>query len=113
MVRLGALIPATNTTVEPEMYKMAPEGVSIHFERVSISRKASSPEEVLDVLAQDTPRAARTFTAIEPKLDAIAFACNSGSFYKGPDFEKKLVRTIEVITGVPSFSASGGRNSGS
>ena len=32
--RLGFLVPAGTPTVEPEMYGMAPEGVSVHFHRM-------------------------------------------------------------------------------
>jgi len=107
MIRLGALVPGTNTTVEPEMYKMAPEGVTVHFERLFISRQISSPLEGLEQLTQDAPRAARAFAVIEPKLKVIAFACNSASFHKGAEFENELVQSIEAAAGVPSISTSG------
>ena len=107
MIRLGALVPGTNTTVEPEMYKMAPQGVTVHFERLSISRQISSSLEGLEQLTQDAPRAARAFAVIEPKLKVVAFACNSGSFHKGIEFENELVRSIEAAAGVPSISTSG------
>ena len=32
--RLGFLIPPGNTTVEPEMFELAPAGVSVHFARL-------------------------------------------------------------------------------
>jgi maleate cis-trans isomerase len=32
--RLGFLIPAVNPTAEREMYRLAPEGVSVHFARM-------------------------------------------------------------------------------
>jgi len=31
--RIDVLVPPGNPTVEPEMYRMAPAGVSIHFAR--------------------------------------------------------------------------------
>src|SRR5258708_30539776 len=32
--RIGFLIPSANPTVEQEMYQLAPEGVSVHFQRM-------------------------------------------------------------------------------
>ena len=37
--KLGFLVPAGTPTVEPEMFEMAPKGVSVHFGRM-ISRGA-------------------------------------------------------------------------
>lgn len=115
MIRVGILVPAVNTVVEPEMYQMAPEGVTIHFERLSVSGLPSSSSEeteekvksVLNGLEDDAPRAARLLAAIQPKLKALAFACNSGSFYKGIEAEKKLIGSIEAASGIPSITASG------
>jgi maleate cis-trans isomerase len=33
-VRLGVLVPAGNPTIEPELYRMAPRGLTIHFARL-------------------------------------------------------------------------------
>ncbi len=32
---LGVLVPAGNPTVEPERYRMAPSGVTVHFARMN------------------------------------------------------------------------------
>ena len=32
--RVGVLVPAGNPTVEPELYRMAPPGVTFHFARL-------------------------------------------------------------------------------
>lgn len=116
MVRLGVLVPATNTTMEPEMSKMAPKSVTVHFERLIPASRAlitaPSPEERLAAVArflteldEDAPRAAQAVAMIHPKV--IGFGCTSGSFHKGAEYEKKLVENIEAATHIPTISTSG------
>ena len=33
-MRLGVLVPAGNPTIEPELYRMAPRGLTVHFARL-------------------------------------------------------------------------------
>lgn len=116
MIRVGALPPVSNCVVEPEMYKMAPEDITIHFERLILPKypSLSSPEqeaveirEFLDAMVEDAPRAARVLAMIQPKLRVIAYACTSGSFHRGIEFEKRLVQSMEDASGIPCITTSG------
>ncbi len=42
--RLGVFVPSANTVLEPDMYRMAPSGVSVHFSRVR--NDEDTPEEL-------------------------------------------------------------------
>ena len=90
VIRLGFLVPATNAVMEPEMYKLAPEGVTIHFERFipktvpgenRTSDSLSTLFRFLEELAEDTPRAVKAVAVIHPKV--VVFGCTSGSFWGG------------------------------
>ena len=48
--RLGALIPPMNITVEPEFNRWAPEGVTVHIQRLWRSQAVLSPDDRKDML---------------------------------------------------------------
>ena len=35
-LRVGLIVPSSNTTMEPEFYRICPEGVNIHTARVPL-----------------------------------------------------------------------------
>ena len=41
--RLGVLVPPGNPTAEPELYRMAPAGVSFHFARLAPGEDTGDP----------------------------------------------------------------------
>ena len=53
--RLGIMVPSVNKTMEPELYRLAPKGVSLHFSRI---RQVEDTPEQLTRMIEDVPRAA-------------------------------------------------------
>jgi len=110
-IRLGVLVPLANFVMEPDMYKMAPEGVTVHFERMGTQTSAPGglspdpdPQIRLSTYREDLVRAARMLAAAKPKV--IAFGCTSGSFFKGIDYNKELIRRIETAVGIHAITTS-------
>ena len=64
--RIGVLVPPGNPTVEPELYRMAPDGVSVHFARLQ-----APPAE--------GPRAARAAWRSAPAPTARASTAGGGA----------------------------------
>lgn len=95
--RVGLLIPSTNTTMEVDFYRMAPEGVSVHTARLKTER-----EGTIDTLlkVEETAEEAAESLATA-KVDVIVFGCTSGSFIKGPEWNKKIIERLEGITKIP------------
>ena len=104
--RLGFLIPPGTPTIEREMYKLAPEGVSVHFARMvargpvgtleNLQSRAASHLEHMDATVE-------MLASVEPNV--IALAHTATSYTLGKDGEEKLTRHLEKFTGIPFISA--------
>jgi arylmalonate decarboxylase len=79
--RIGLVTPSTNTTLEPEFARMAPDGVSVHASRVyQAGRQEPSSYRRM---ADDIETAARLLATAE--VDVIAFGCTSCTYFVSPD----------------------------
>ena len=93
--KIGIITPGVNTNIEPECYLMAPKGVSFHATKMLLLGKAT--EESYRQMERDTERAAEELATAE--VDAIAWACTSGSVVLPPrQIEEKIAR----IAGCPA-----------
>lgn len=99
--RLGVLVPTTNKTMEPELYKMTTRGVSVHFSK--LKQKEDTVEE-LQRMADDVPRAAAELADAE--VDIIAFGCTTGSLIGGLGYDEQLIRKIESVAHIPATTTS-------
>ena len=70
--RIGLIVPSNNTVIEPELYYIAPKGISFHFTK----------------LLMDTPRSSSNIRDIEGEsvkilqhsgVNLIVYACMSTS----------------------------------
>lgn len=94
--KVGIITPGVNTALEPELYAMAPKGVSFHANKLMLTGKAT-PESYHQMEA-DTERAARELETAE--VDVIAWACTSGSVLMPP---RLIEEKIEHVAGCPAF----------
>jgi maleate isomerase len=94
--RLGWVVPSWNTVTELEVAQLSAEGVSNHFTR--IEHLADTPE-AFDRMAEAAPEAVTLLA--HAKVDAICYACTSGSFYRGPEYDAELARRLSEVSGRP------------
>ncbi len=97
--RIGLLVPSSNTTMESEFFRMAPEGVSIHTARM---RLVDATPEALIEMAEDAGKAANLLSTAE--VDVIVYGCTTGSLVGGVEWEERLVQRIERETGIPTVT---------
>jgi maleate isomerase len=99
--KLGVLVPSSNTVMEPDLYKMVPEGVTLHFTRI---RNIEDTKEELSNMINYVASAAELLS--HAKVDVIAFGCTGGSFIGGRGYDKKIIQEIERATKTPGTTTT-------
>jgi arylmalonate decarboxylase len=95
-------VPPTNTANEPEFYRMAPPGVSIHSARMKIHRDPTAAG-FYALLADHAPAVADLAQA---RVNVIAYACTMSSIAYPID---RLIAAIRERARVPGISAASAR----
>lgn len=100
--KIGIIIPSANATMEPEMWRMAPEGVSIYA-----SRMLAAGCSIEDLKAQDAFVEKSAQELETTRLDVIVFGCTSGSFLGGSVWERNICRRITQISNCQVITTTG------
>ena len=106
--RLGFLVPPGNPTVEPEMQALAPQGVSLHFTRMTASGAAGTHEgqEERNLSQVDSIESCATLLAmVSPQV--IVMAHTATSYTLGRSAEAELIERIERLSGTRFITAFG------
>jgi len=101
--RMGLLVPSINTTMETEFWRIAPAGVSVHTARIAGGRHGT-PEE-LRGMESASKQAAAEVGMVEP--DVVVYGCTSGSFFEGPDWNRRICEQLTAIAKAPTVTTAG------
>ena len=98
--KIGIIVAPTNTANEPEFYRTAPDGVSVHSARMAVHLDASESgkRQMLDDLAVAVDDLAQA------SVDIIAYACTVSSMTYPLD---DLTGAMEPRAGVPTVTTAG------
>ncbi|MBU8545400.1 MULTISPECIES: maleate cis-trans isomerase family protein [Roseomonadaceae] len=98
--KIGLIVPSTNTINEPEFWRLAPKGVTIHTARATLLGKMTEDSYIR--MAEAVKQAADDLATAE--VDVVAYGCTSGSFVCSL---QDIVADLHQRTGVPAIATSG------
>ena len=107
-VRIGFLVPPGNPTCEPEMMRLAPPGVTVHFTRMVAHGEAGShkgQEERNRTQIAHLDENVALLAMVKPAV--IVMGHTASSYTLGQQGEKDLVARMEKATGIPFLTAFG------
>ncbi|EJN59913.1 maleate cis-trans isomerase family protein [Halogranum rubrum] len=99
-LKLGVVVPSSNTTVEPEFAHWV-SNASVHAARM---RLVDVTVDGLDAMADDAVAAAERLA--DADVDAVAYACTTGSLVHGHGFDAELEDRLADAAGVPAVATA-------
>jgi maleate isomerase len=99
--RIGLLLPSSNSTQEPEIYKTLPAGWSLHTTRLQLSDiEADSTLRIVEQLEDASRKLA------DADVDIIMLAATAPSSRMGIGYDQELIKRISAASGKPATTAS-------
>src|SRR5687767_8890031 len=108
-IRLGFLVPPGNPTTEPEVFRLCPPNVAVHFHRMyvgdSVPGARDGQEERNRQHVEHMEESVRLLAMVKPAV--IVMAHTATSYTLGKEGEAALVGKMERATGIPFITAFG------
>ncbi len=101
-LRLGLIVPSSNTTMETEYGRVLPDNITLHTGRMRL--RDVTVEALLEMERSVEDEALKLADA---DVNIIGYGCTSGSLVKGLQHDKEIVSKIERVTNVPAVATAG------
>ncbi len=100
-LRIGLLLPSSNTTQETEFNRIMPDGVTLHVARLPLRTvEPSSTARIVEDIETESQKLA------DADVDAIVLAATAPSSRNGLGYDQELIRRIETASGRKATTAS-------
>ena len=100
-MRLGLIVPSSNTTMEAEFWRMASGLGTVHTSRIRLEKiTIDELEEMEEQMLEAAIRLA------DADVNVIGYGCTSGSLLKGKDHGGEIERNITEKTGIPAVATA-------
>ena len=100
--RIGLIVPSSNTVCEPEMARLAPDGVAVYAARVLFEPTIDGLKD----MKNHVHRAGRELSS-EGICGLIAFCCTVGSMIGGAGYDEELAQMIFRASSTKSVTTTG------
>jgi maleate isomerase len=99
--KLGLIVPSSNTAAEVEFGEHVPEGVSVHTSRMPLESVTAG---ALDAMSDRAVECAELLAHAD--VDAVAYACTTGSLLHGPGFDSELEEELAAAADCPAVATA-------
>jgi maleate cis-trans isomerase len=106
-LRIGVLVPYTNTNLEADMTRLLPSGISAHFTRIGGYSFTKIPDtsQMQEMGVANIDDALQLIAGIMP--DLVLYGCTSATLTHGLEFDHNLTRQIKKLTNANVLTAAG------
>lgn len=101
-VRVGLIVPSSNTVAEADFYRRLPADATLHTARMHLVE--TTPEGESAMLDEHLPAAIADLASARP--DVVVFGCTSAGALRGNAYEAKLIGRIADETGAEAISVA-------
>lgn len=106
-LRIGMIVPSSNTNAEPDCQLLAPPGVTLHSTRSGGYDVNAVPDsdEMRQFVRQSLDQ--QLSLLVDGRVDVIAYACTSATLSDGPVFDAQFSREMVEKSGCPAVTTAG------
>jgi maleate isomerase len=101
-VRVGLIVPSSNTVAEVDFYRRLPPGATLHTARMHLVQ--TTPEGEAAMLDDHLSSAVADLASVRP--DVVVFGCTSAGALRGNAYEARLIASIGQQTHAEAISVA-------